>query len=172
MPDDKNNTGSVNNNHQVVLMNDVRADIKELAAELRAGNKEISAHLSSMSERMTKLEVQQQRIEMLDKEFKEHVNVMNPIRDEVLGIKKLGRVAITASGCIPIAASVILGLWHPWADDTRTQLAPVIKSLTDLQDKQRSDMSEIQSALQDQNYKITTLQAAQPSPAISGRTKR
>jgi type II secretory pathway component PulM len=115
--------------------------------------------------RMTRMEEQQKRLEVLDKEFKDHVSVMNPIRDEVIGIKKLGKLALVASGAIPVIISAFVSIWHPWSDDTRAQLAPVEKSLADIQDRERADVSSINNAIQDLNYKTATLQSEVVSPS-------
>ena len=172
MPSD-NEKSSVNNNHQVVLLSDdVRRDIKELALEVRSGYKEVTNHLIALSDRMTRMEAQQQRVEILDKEFKEHVQVMNPIREDVVTTRRIGMIALTAAGAFPALLSAFFSMWHPWSDDTRAQLAPLVKQINEIQDRERSDMAAIQSSLQDQNYKITTLQSELPAPSSNLPRKR
>jgi hypothetical protein len=174
MPTEEQRSGSFNNQQVAVLNQDgLRQDIKELAVEMRTGFGKVHEALFEMSNRLTKLETQQQRVEKLDQEFKEHVTLMSPIRDEVIGIRKLGKVALTTAGFLPFILTALVAIWHPWQDDTRTQLAPISRQLQDLADKERSDTSDINSKITDQTYKITTLQTeVTPQPSVAVKRTR
>jgi len=162
-------TGLVNQNQLVVLSNDLRGDIQALGKEQREAFGELLNKMVDIGTRLAVLETKHQQVERLDAEFKKHVELMTPIRDDVIGIRRMSRTGLVLAGLLPPIAGAIFSIWHPWTEDTRSQLEPVTKSIQDLKDRETVDYSSIRQQVLDQQLSIKNLSDVVTANQTRGR---
>jgi len=103
-----------------------------LLTELLNNSKTQSTQLGEMNERLIRLEVKQEGVETLRDEFDTYKREMQPFRDDMVGIKKVSSIAMWMGGGIPALIAALVYMWHPWTDDTRQQLLPVMDKIDKL----------------------------------------
>jgi hypothetical protein len=108
------------------FMNDInneglRQDIRDLRVSIESGFTTLNQSNLDMATRITRLEERVAAVPAIQADLKEFKNVMQPVRDDVLVSKRIGRIALALAVFIPGG----LAAWTPWKEDTKAQLIPI-----------------------------------------------
>lgn len=132
----------------------LRADIKDLRIELRGEFKEVASAVNEISSRLTRLESAQDRLVSLDRELKDHVEIMTPIRDDVIAARKISGYAMSLAAGLPAVISGVLLLWHPWDKAIQDAMITRDAQLTEFKEVVTRQSYDIKATLRELEYKL------------------
>ncbi|WP_175684233.1 hypothetical protein [Burkholderia cenocepacia] len=131
-------------------VNQLRSEIRDSLAQLGSGISEIRATLTAFIERITRLEERSERIPQLEKRVDDLDKKLEPIRDDVVSASNAAKWANKlAKWIMPSAFTGIAAIGGLYVTNLiNQQVQPVVAEMHDIQNKQQSQINELNTQLQ------------------------